>query len=562
MEPRSAFRNNPPFGGSAEVAVPPYHQNPDPTGSLALSALLALLPLVTLLFLLGGLRWKAHWAGLATLGVALAVAVGGYGMPPLLALDAGLYGMAQSSLLILWLTFNAIWIYNLTVRSGHFAVLRRAFGTLGEDVRVQAVVIAFSFGALLEALAGGGGPVAICSVMLIALGVPPLKAAALALIADTAPVAFGGMGNPITVLGEVTGLPAAEFGAVAGRQVSVLALLIPFVLLFVADGRRGVRQAWPAALVGGLSFALAQFLTSNFLSYQLADIVAAIVSAGALLLLLRSWRPREPVTAARLDPEPGAAVRTEAPAAADSRGETLRAFAPYAIIVVIFALAQLEAVKAPLKAVTWSFDWPGLRVLSASGDPVDTGYEFAIGSATGTLLLFAGLLSLPFLRVRPVEAARVYGRTLRQFGWAIVAILAVFALSYVMNLSGQIGTLGVWLAGTGAFFAFLSPVVGWFGVTITGTDAGANALFGGLQSTAAGQIGADPVLLGAANSSGGVMAKMISPQNLAIGTAAVGLVGREGELFRRVFGWSLLLLLVMCVLVYLQSTPVLGWMLP
>ncbi|GAB2652123.1 L-lactate permease [Saccharopolyspora gloriosae] len=561
--------------------MPPYHQSPDPTGSLLLSALLALLPLVTLLFLLGGLRWKAHWAGLATLGVALVVAVAGYDMPPLLALDAGLYGMAQSLLLILWLTFNAIWIYNLTVHSGHFAVLRRAFGTLGEDIRVQSIVIAFCFGALLEALAGGGGPVAICAVMLIALGVSPLKAAALALVADTAPVAFGGMGNPITVLGEVTGLPAAEFGAVAGRQVSVLAVVVPFVLLLVADGRRGVRQAWPAALVGGISFAAAQFLTSNYLSYQLADIVAAIVSAGAILLLLRVWRPGEPVTAALLPDdrdadasgapaptEPAALTTTARPQAetsapaTDSRAETLRAFAPYAIIVLVFALAQFDSVKAPLKTLTWSFDWPGLTVLTAAGTPVDTEYEFAIGSATGTLLLLSGLLALPFLRVRPKDAVLVYGRTLRQFGWAILAILAVFALSYVMNLSGQITTLGVWLAGTGAFFAFLSPVVGWFGVTITGTDAGANALFGGLQTTAAQQIGADPVLLGAANSSGGVMAKMISPQNLAIGTAAVGLVGREGELFRRVFGWSLLLLLLMCTLVYLQSTPVLSWMLP
>ena len=219
----------------------PYQQDPNPTGSPALSALLALLPLVVLLGLLGGLRWKAHWAGLATLAVALVIAVAGYGMPVAVAVDAGLYGAAQSVLLILWLTFNAIWIYNLTVHSGHFAVLRRAFGAIGEDTRIQAVVIAFCFGALLEALAGGGGPVAICAVMLVALGVGPLKAAALALVADTAPVAFGGMGNPITVLGEVTGLPAAEFGAMAGRQVAVLALVVPFVLLVVADGRRGLR---------------------------------------------------------------------------------------------------------------------------------------------------------------------------------------------------------------------------------------------------------------------------------------------------------------------------------
>nr|WP_207630448.1 MULTISPECIES: L-lactate permease [unclassified Actinopolyspora] len=524
------------------------------------SALLALFPLLVLLSLLGVFRWKAHWAGVATFGVSLLIAVGVYGMPPLMAVDAGLYGAAQSVLIILWLTFNAIWIYNLTVHSGHFAVLRRAFSSVGEDIRIQAIVIAFSFGALLEALAGGGGPVAICSVMLIALGVRPLKAATLTLIANTAPVAFGGMGNPITVLGEVTGLPADQFGAMAGRQVSLLAIVVPFVLVFVADGRRGLRQAWPGALVGGVTFAVAQFV-SSMLAYQLADIIAAIASALALLVLLRVWKPAgEPVTAASIA---GGGGEIEEPTRErDSRSDVLRAFAPYVVIIAVFSLVRFDALRAVLDSIGTTFAWPGLDVVTASGAAVDTSYEFAIGSATGSLLLLSGLLSLPFLRVGPRDAVLVWGRTVRQFGWAILAILSVFALSYVMNMSGQIATLGAWLADTGPFFAFLSPIVGWFGVAITGTDAGANALFGKLQTTAAERIGADPVLLGAANSSGGVMAKMISPQNLAVGTAAVGLVGQEGVLFRRIFGWSLLLLLVVCTLVFLQSTPVLGWMVP
>nr|WP_246300114.1 L-lactate permease [Actinopolyspora biskrensis] len=524
------------------------------------SALLALFPLLVLLSLLGVFRWKAHWAGVATFGVSLLIAVGVYGMPPLMAVNAGLYGAAQSVLIILWLTFNAIWIYNMTVHSGHFAVLRRAFSSIGDDIRIQAIVIAFSFGALLEALAGGGSPVAICAVMLIALGVRPLKAATLTLIANTAPVAFGGMGNPITVLGEVTGLPAEDFGAMAGRQVSLLAVVVPFVLLFVADGRRGLRQAWPGALVGGVSFAVAQFLTSE-LVYQLADIIAAIVSAAALLLLLRFWRPAgEPVTAAAISGG-GGAVEESGPER-NSRSEVLRAFAPYVIIILVFSLVRVDALRAPLETIGTTFAWPGLDIVSSTGATVDTDYAFAFGSATGTLLLISGLLSLPFLRVSPREGVLVWGRTVRQFGWAILAILSVFALSYVMNFSGQITTLGTWLADTAPFFAFLSPIVGWFGVAITGTDAGANALFGKLQTTAAERIGADPVLLGAANSSGGVMAKMISPQNLAVGTAAVGLVGQEGVLFRRIFGWSLLLLLAVCTLVFLQSTPVLGWMVP
>ncbi|EWM14542.1 L-lactate permease [Kutzneria sp. 744] len=543
-----------------------FRQTLDPAGSLTLSALLALIPLVAVLVLLGGLRWKAHWAGIAALVISIVIAVAGFGMPIGQTLDAGLFGMANSVLLVLWITFNAIWVYNLTVHSGHFEVLRRAFSSVSDDSRVQAIVIAFSFGALLEALAGGGSPVAICSVMLIALGVNPLKAAALTLVADTAPVAFGGLGNPITALGPISGLPVDQFGAMAGRQVCFLAAIVPFVLLYIADGRKGVRECWPAALVAGVSFGLTQFLVSSYLSYQLCDILAAVVSAGALLLLVRVWQP---VTATVSTGRGGGggngggvATATGGDDVRDSRADVIKAFTPYAIIVVVFSLAQIAPIKKALNAIVWKFSWPGLSIQNAAGKKVDTSYTLNFFGATGTLLLVSGLLSLIVLKVGVGTAVKIYGRTVRQFGWAILAILAVFALSYVMNLSGQIGTLGSWLAGTGAFFAFLSPVVGWFGVTITGTDVGSNTLLGGSQFAAAHQLGASPILFGAANSSGGVMAKMISPQNLAIGTAAVGLVGKEGELFRRVFGWSVGLLLVLCVLVYLQSTPVLGWMVP
>ncbi|MGH8791095.1 MAG: L-lactate permease, partial [Stackebrandtia sp.] len=542
-----------------------YTQTFNPTGSLALSALLAALPLVTLLALLGGLKWKAHWAGLASLAVALAVAVVGYGMPGAQALNAGAFGAAFSVLVILWLTFNAIWIYHLTVETGHFAVLRRSFAAVSDDSRIQAVVIAFCFGALLEALAGGGSPIAICAVMLIAVGFAPLKAAAIALVANTAPVAFGGLGNPVTVLGEVTGMPADAFGAMAGRQTSILAIVVPFILVFLADGRRGLRQAWPAALVGGLSFGVAQFAFSNYFSYKLCDIFAALISAAALITLNRFWRPAPandlptaPVVAGGAAEDPAFDRRT-GPPEGDGVRERLLAFSPYAIIVVLFSLAQIPAIKAVLDAPTILFDWPGLEIVSPAGDAVSVEFKLNWASATGTLLFLSGLLTAALLRIRPSAVVRVYGRTIRQFGWAIFTILCVFALSYVMNLSGQISTLGLWLATAGAFFAFLSPVVGWFGVVVTGTDAGANALFGNLQVTAAEQIGASPELLGAANSSGGVMAKMISPQSLAVGTAAVGLVGSEGVLFRRVFGWSVGMLLLLCVLVYLQSTPVLGW---
>ncbi|GAB2846930.1 L-lactate permease [Actinoallomurus bryophytorum] len=544
-----------------------FRQDLDPTGSPTLSALLALLPLIALLVLLGAFRWKAHWASLVALGVSLVIAVFTFSMPVGQALDAGVFGAALSVLNILWITFNAIWIYNLTVRSGHFAVLRRAFASISDDRRIQAIVIAFSFGALLEALAGGGSPVAICAVMLIAIGFDPLKAAALALIADTAPVAFGGLGNPITILGTTTGLSPDDFGAMAGRQTAILAVFVPFILIGVADGRRGLRQAWPAALTAGLTFGICQFVFSNYWSYKLCDIFAALVSAGAIILLNRVWSPGEatvatPVIAGGSEDVPDAAFERRA-GRADSGGDRLKAFAPYIIIVVLFSIAQITSVKTWLTTHgVWTFAWPGLHVLGPKGKPANTAYVLNYLGATGTLLFVSGLLTLVVLRIGPLAGLRTYGKTIRQFGWAIFTILCVFALSYVMNLSGQISSLGVWLAKAGAFFAFLSPVVGWFGVTITGTDAGSNALFGNLQVTAAHQLNVSPTLFGAANTSGGVMAKMISPQNLAVGTAAVGIVGAEGTLFRRVFGWSALLLVLMCLLVWLQSTPVLGWMVP
>lgn len=546
-----------------------YHQQVNPTGSLTGTALLALLPLIALLILLGGLRWKAQWAGLAALAAAVAVALFTYSMPLGQALDAGLFGAALSVLQVLWITFNAIWIYNLTVRSGHFAVLGRAFAAISDDRRVQAIVIAFSFGALLEALAGGGSPVAICSVMLVAAGFDPLKAAVLALVADTAPVAFGGLGNPITVLGSTTALSADKYGAMAGRQSAILAVFVPFILVGIAGGRQALRQVWPAALTAGVTFGLCQFAFSNYWSYKLCDIFAALASAGAIIVLNRVWRPGDaplgrpvPVIAGgSVDQPDPAVVRRIGPPDGDSRADVAKAFAPYAVIVLLFSLAQLDAVKNWLATHgIWKFAWPGLHILNGKGKPVATTYTLNYLGATGTLLFASGLITLLILRTSLTAGARTYAATIRQFGWAIFTILCVYGLSYVMNLSGQITTLGTWLAGAGSAFAFLSPVVGWFGVTITGTDVGSNSLFGNLQVTAAHQLNVSPVLFGAANSTGGVLGKMISPQNLAIGTAAVGEVGAEGLLFRRVLGWSVGMLLLLCTIVWLQSTSVLGWM--
>ena len=358
-----------------------------------------------------------------------------------------------------------------------------------------------------------------------------------------------------------------------GRQTPILALFVPLILVGMVDGTRGIRQAWPAAIVGGLVFAVAQFACSNYISVELTDIVASLLATGAIVALLQVWQPSEPIVGGRFQRGPaiaGAAVADPALEAEvqrkeddhrDTRGEILGAYAPYLIIIAVFSLAQLGPVKTWLEGLCSEFTWPGLDVRNADGEAVSaTTFKFNWASAAGTLLLVSGLLTMLALRVSPGRALRVYGRALDQLKFATLTVAAVLSLAYVMNLSGQTITLGLWIAGAGAILAFLSSIIGWLGVAVTGSDTSSNSLFGALQVSAAKEAGLDPTLLAAANSSGGVLGKMISPQNLAIGAAAVGMGGREGELFRRVLGWSVVLLLIMCVLVYLQSTPVLSWM--
>ena len=580
----------------------------DPAGgSVALSALFAVLPLLTLFILLGALRVRAWLAGVIALAVALVIAVAVYAMPVGQALLSASEGAAFGFFPILWIVLNAIWVYNLTVASGHFDVLRRSMARLSPDMRIQAVIVAFCFGALLEALAGFGTPVAVTVVMLMALGFPPLRAASVALIANTAPVAFGALATPIVTLGTVTSgavddprLNPDTLGAMVGRQTPLLAVVVPLVLVLVIDGRRGVRQTWPAAVVAGVVFAAAQFLASNYISVPLTDIIAALLAAAAVVLLLRFWHPVESpdLRAAEPDKAGAEAQRAEAPRSEaqraepqragvspgrtagagagggpaddrlerdDSGAEVARAYAPYLIIIAIFSVANIGAVKSALAGSPWTvtFGWPGLDILGTNGKPLAS-TTFTLGwlGAAGTLMILAGLLTALVLRIRPARALRAYADTYVELRHAIVTVMAVLALAYVLNQSGQTNTLGEFLAQSGGVFLFLSAILGWIGVAVTGSDTSANALFGALQVETAVRAGLDPVLLAAANSSGGVLGKMISPQNLAIAASAVGLAGREGDIFRKVVGWSLVLLLVMCVLVTLQGTPVLSWMVP
>jgi lactate permease len=563
-----------------------FQQDLQPVGdSLALSALCGALPLLALFVLLGGLRMKAWMAGLISLAVALVVAVTFFEMPVGQAVLAGTEGAAFGFFPILWIVINAIWVYNLTVASGHFDVLRRSFEKVSSDQRVQAIIIAFCFGALLEALAGFGTPVAITVVMLMALGFQPMKAAVVALVANTAPVAFGALATPIVTLGTVTsgvsdhpGLTTDTLGAMVGRQTPLLAVVVPLILVFIVDGRRGLRNAWVPAVTCGVAFAVAQFVASNYISVPLTDIIASLVAAGAVVLLVRVWQPAEVLTAEPVEIREHVSVGAGGTSAGgdakddlsdphhvDTRADVARAYAPYLVIIAIFSITNITAVKEQLAKEPWTkiFAWPGLDVFNPAGEPVaSTNYTLNWLPAAGTLMIFAGIITALILRVRPGEMVRTYGKTYVELRSAIITVMAVLALAYVMNLSGQTGSLGAWLAQAGSAFAILSPIIGWLGVAVTGSDTSSNALFGALQVQTAGSAGLDPVLMASSNSSGGVLGKMISPQNLAIAAAAVGLAGKEGDIFRKVIGWSLVLLAVMCVLVWLQSTPVLDWMVP
>jgi lactate permease len=588
-----------------------FQQNTQAVGdSLLLSALCAMIPLAVLFILLGGLKVRAWISGLVALAAAIVVAIALFGMPAGQALSAAVNGALFGFFPILWIVINAVWVYNLTVESGHFEVLRRSFEKVSADQRIQAIIIAFCFGALLEALAGFGTPVAISVVMLMSLGFKPVKAATVALVANTAPVAFGALAIPIVTLAPIAAGVSNDprlsdanaldsLGSMVGRQTPILALFVPLILVLIVDGRRGVRQTWLPAMVAGTVFAIAQFATANYLSVQLTDIVASLLSAGSVVLLVRVWQPAEVLTAERVEQEErvhagaasessrvgagsgattatatrgqgggeglgaGAATGPGRPTV-DSRGDVMRAYAPYVVIIVIFSITAIPAVVDFLAKTPWTyvFDWPGLDILNAAGDPVPTQFKFNWLPAAGTLLIIAGLITMVILKLSPARALKTYVATLVELRSAIITVMAVLGLAYVMNLSGQTTSLGVWLAGTGGAFALISPILGWIGVAVTGSDTSSNSLFGALQVQAATKAGLDPVLMAASNSSGGVLGKMVSPQNLAIAAAAVGMSGNEGEIFRKVIGWSLLLLVLMCAIVGLQATPVLSWMVP
>lgn len=545
----------------------------DPLGNLTTSALVALLPLLVMFITLGALKWKAHWAGLASLVTALLVAVLAFKMPAGLALLAGTQGVVFGLFPITWIVLTAIWLYQVTVISGRFEDLRATFGLVSDDPRVLAILIAFCFGGLMEALAGFGAPVAITAVMLMATGFSAFRAAMVVLLANTAPVAFGAVAIPIITAGNLTGIPYQEIGAYVGHQSPLLALFVPLLLVILADGKHGLKETWPVALVFGASFAVAQWFSATHLSVELTDIIASLFALAVGVAFLRVWKPQGGAAALeRMAVErerenlTGVAKVETTPRGQLTGGRIFMALFPYLLVIVIFSSAKLvPAISSFLVSTDVKIKWPGLygNLLTSTGEPSSSAiYNFQWLSSPGTLLVFTGIIVGLVYRVSVKDMLAEFGRTAHKMRWSALTIASVLSLAYVMNFSGQTITIGSWIAGVGVAFAFFSPILGWIGTAVTGSDTSANALFATLQQTTAQQVGLDPTLLVAANTSGGVVGKMVSPQNLAIAASAVGLMGAESRIFRRVIWWSLGLLLCLCLLVGLQSTPVLSWMLP
>jgi lactate permease len=523
-----------------------------PLGGIALSALVAAVPVVVLLGLLAR-HARAHVAALAGLAAALLVAILVYGMPVPLALAAAANGAAYGLFPIGWIVLSAIFVYDITVATGQFDVVKRTVAGLAADRRVQALLIAFSFGAFIEGAAGFGTPVAISAAMLIGLGFRPLQAAGLALIGNTAPVAFGALGTPIIALARVTGLPLEDLSAMAGRQLPVFSLIIPFWLVWAMAGRRAMIEVWPACLTAGLSFGVVQFVVSNFHGPWLVDIAGALASMGAMLALLRVWQPRSTWRFAGESAAPAAEPPT--------RREAVVAWSPWAVLSAFVFVWGLPQVKSALNALSSpQLEVPALHQAVLRAPPVvptpraeDAIFSLNWLSATGTALLLSGVAAGLLLGVGPARLARLFVHSLWRVRTSLLTIAAMLAIGFTTRYGGLDTTMGLAFASTGVLFPFFSPLLGWLGVALTGSDTSSNVLFGNLQQVTAQQVGVSPLLAAASNSTGGVMGKMIDAQSIVVASVATGQHGKEGEILRYVFFHSVALALLVGLLVLAQA---------
>ena len=562
-----------------------WQQIYDPMGNIWLSSAIALIPIIFFFLALAVFRLKGSVAGTITVVLALLVALFLYQMPVTLALSSAIYGFFYGLWPIAWIIIGAVFLYKVTVKTGQFDIIRSSILSLTEDQRLQMLLVGFAFGTFLEGAAGFGAPVAITAALLVGLGFKPLYAAGLCLIVNTAPVAFGAMGIPIIVAGQVSGVETHAISQMVGRQLPFIVPIVLVWIMAIMDGWRGVRETFPAIVVGGGSFAIAQFLTSNYIGPELPDITAAIASLVSLTLLFKVWQPKhifrfENQVDGKNQMGDNTSVSAPLPTTHYSPAQIIKAWMPFAILTAMVSLWSIKPFKdlfvkgkdghpdGALVDMVMSINVPYLHNAVQKLPPVVTKitdyaaiYKFDWFSATGTAIVLAAIISIVMLKMRPKEALSTFGETVKELRTPIYSMGMVLAFAFIANYSGLSATLALALAHTGKAFTFFSPFLGWLGVFLTGSDTSANALFAALQATTARQIGVPEVLLVAANTSGGVTGKMISPQSIAIACAATGLVGKESDLFRFTVKHSIIFTIMMGVLITLQAYVV-PWMIP
>lgn len=562
-----------------------WQQIYDPMGNIWLSSAIALIPIIFFFLALAVFRLKGSVAGTITVALALLVALFLYQMPVTLALSSAIYGFFYGLWPIAWIIIGAVFLYKVTVKTGQFDIIRSSILSLTEDQRLQMLLVGFAFGTFLEGAAGFGAPVAITAALLVGLGFKPLYAAGLCLIVNTAPVAFGAMGIPIIVAGQVSGVETHAISQMVGRQLPFIVPIVLVWIMAIMDGWRGVRETFPAIVVGGGSFAIAQFLTSNYIGPELPDITAAIASLVSLTLLFKVWQPKhifrfENQVDGKNQMGDTKSVSAPLPTTHYSPAQIIKAWMPFVILTAMVSLWSIKPFKdlfvkgkngqpdGALVDMVMSINVPYLHNAVQKLPPVVTKitdyaaiYKFDWFSATGTAIMLAAIISIVMLKMRPKQALSTFGETINELRTPIYSIGMVLAFAFIANYSGLSATLALALAHTGKAFTFFSPFLGWLGVFLTGSDTSANALFAALQATTARQIGVPEVLLVAANTSGGVTGKMISPQSIAIACAATGLVGKESDLFRFTVKHSIIFTIMMGVLITLQAYVV-PWMIP
>ena len=542
-----------------------WNQVYNPFSNEVLSTLVAAIPVVTLLVLIASGKVKAHFAAVIALIVAIFIAVAAFTMPAGMAIRAGILGLVTGFFPIGWIVLNVIFLYRLTVEKGVFVTLQQTIGGVTADRRLQLLLIAFSFGAFFEGASGFGTPVAVTGAILIGLGFSPLAASGLSLIANTAPVAYGALGAPIIGLSSVTGIDPYLLGAMVGRQLPFFSLIVPFWLIWVFAGWKGMKEIWPAILVTGVSFAIPQFLISNFVNPYIVDIGASLISMACLIGFLKVWQPKTLWTSPKLRTRDDSAATMPAPAAAPrtqaSTAEVWKALTPWIIVCAILLIWGTGWFKAAVNPhFTWSYPVPGLhnmidKVPPVVAKPTPEGAVFAFTwlSYTGTGMLIAAIISGLVMGFSPFGLLRSYGRTIYVVRYSLITISAMLGIGTLTRFSGLDATLGLAFAHTGVLYPFFGALLGWLGVALTGSDTASNVLFGGLQKITSEQLGLSPILMAAANSSGGVMGKMIDAQSIVVASTATNWFGHEGSILRFVFFHSIVLACLVGILVTLQA---------